>query len=75
MVKPVEYMYLTKRREAASNMFQYCSPCCKLNKKDIQEKVFKTVRNSESDFSSRYESFYDGSHFRENDFLSLKRFP
>lgn len=68
IVEPVEYILDEKERKT----FQYVpilqSLSQILNKRDIQEKVFKNTRYS--DRASTYKYFYDGSNFRGNDFFS-----
>lgn len=68
IVEPVEYILDAKEGKT----FQYVPILQSLSQilknSDIQEKVLKSVRNCGS--SCQYSSFRDGSHFKENKFLS-----
>jgi len=69
LAEPVEYILDKKERRT----FQYV-PILQLlsqllSKKDIQEKAFNT---SHTTCVSRYESFHDGTHFKENLLLSTE---
>lgn len=70
VVEPKEY--ILDNREGKT--FQYVpilqSLLQVLNNKNIQEKALGSERNSEH--TSQYQSFHDGSHYQKNDFFSVK---
>ena len=70
MVEPVEFILDKKRSNLPisshpSSLSQILSP------KDIQEKVFNS---SYTTHEGRYESFHNGTHFKENALLSTEDF-